>query len=137
MITQFYSGILTLFFIFLSARVIIFRRKNKIALGDCQNDNLKQLIRSHANFIEYTPLFLIQLYLLENTKHFNISKLIINAIAIVFLLGRIIHAYGITQAEKYENGSLKSSTKFRVIGMIATFSTLSITSLTLILEALY
>jgi hypothetical protein len=122
MVTSFYVGVFTLFFVFLSLRVIKGRRKYKIALSDGNNDKLTQLIRSHANFIEYTPLFLMELYCLENTiKNYHF---IIHIFAIIFFIGRLIHAHGLSNVEKYEQGILKSGAKLRVIGMKITFATL-------------
>ncbi len=130
MIASFYVGVFTLFFVFLSIRVINGRRKYKIALSDGNNDRMKQLVRSHANFTEYTPLFLIGLYCMENNLQNH--TIIVHIFAITFLIGRIIHAYGLGSVEKYENGILKSSATFRVIGMAVTFTALISVALTLI-----
>jgi uncharacterized membrane protein YecN with MAPEG domain len=123
MVTFFYVGVFILFFVFLSINVINARHKYKIALNDGGNDKLKQLIRSHSNFIEYTPLFLIGLYCMERNIHGH--AIVMHLFAIIFLAGRIIHAYGVGKFEKYENGILKSGAKLRVIGMAITFTALS------------
>lgn len=111
-----------LLFVFLSTRVIKGRRKYKIALSDGNNDKLKQLIRSHANFIEYTPLFLMALYCIENNLKSN--PIIIHIFANIFFIGRLIHSYGLTSVERYENGILKSGARLRVFGMVMTFTIL-------------
>ncbi len=129
MVTPFYVAISALIYVFISIFVIYNRTKYCIALGDGKNDKLKQIIRAHANFAEYTPIFLISLYCLETLQ--TNSKLM-HCLGIAFLIGRAIHFYGMFFMEKYTDGILKSGSKMRVIGMVFTFTCLTASSLLLI-----
>eukprot|EP00466_Bigelowiella_natans_P009415 jgi/Bigna1/89993/estExt_fgenesh1_pg.C_600003 len=55
-ITALYGGALTLWYLVLTARVILYRRENLIGLGDGNNNTMQRRIRAHGNFAEYVPL---------------------------------------------------------------------------------
>jgi uncharacterized membrane protein YecN with MAPEG domain len=59
------AGLLAILLIFLSAYVIAGRLKFKIDLGDGDNPAMQQRIRAQANFVEYVPIALILLMLVE------------------------------------------------------------------------
>ncbi len=108
-ITSLYSSLLAIIFLILTIKIIRIRRKNKITFGDGNNPKLQRAIRSQANFTETVPLTLILLALAENSG----SSLIALQIAgFTLLLGRMIHAYGISFT--------KEKIYFRVTGMILT-----------------
>lgn len=62
------AGLLGLLLLFLSGYVIAGRLKFKIGLGDGGNDQMRQRMRTQANFIEYVPLALILLFLVESAS---------------------------------------------------------------------
>jgi uncharacterized membrane protein YecN with MAPEG domain len=64
----------------------------------------------HANFAEYVPLALILLVLAELT---GAAGLTLHALGLALLIGRVLHAYGVSQAEE--------DYRFRVAGMALTF----------------
>jgi uncharacterized membrane protein YecN with MAPEG domain len=75
-------------------------------------------IRAHSNFIEYTPLALFSMALLEyNNAHF----FFIHLLGLLILVGRVLHAFGVSQVNE--------NFKFRVSGMLMTFSCLITSSL--------
>ncbi len=47
-----YAGLLGLFFVYLSIRVIRTRRHEQVALGDGDSPRLRRAMRVHANFAE-------------------------------------------------------------------------------------
>jgi hypothetical protein len=59
------AGLLALLLLFLSAFVIAGRVKFKIDLGDGGNEQMRQRMRAQANFVEYVPIALILLMLME------------------------------------------------------------------------
>jgi uncharacterized membrane protein YecN with MAPEG domain len=59
------AGLLAILLILLSAYVIAGRLKFKIDLGDGDNPAMQQRIRAQANFVEYVPIALILLMLVE------------------------------------------------------------------------
>ena len=123
MITSLYTALLALILIFLSIKIIQNRRSSKISLGDNGDDFLQRKIRAHGNFIEYAPIFLIMLLLVEIN---GCDKYFIHFFGIIFIIGRALHAHGITIAEIRNKNFL-----FRQAGMFCTFFCLS--SLALIL----
>ncbi len=132
MITPIYTALLTLMLIGLSVHVIRGRRLMSISLGDADNIEMKRRIRAQANFVEYTPLFLI---LLGFAEYHNLPHWAINIIAIFFLAGRVMHAYSLLHAEKYTDGKLASMPVWRIRGMACTLASLVILSLTLLVQS--
>ena len=117
-ITSIYAIPLAFMLVYLSFNVIRNRYRFKCALGDGGHDKLAQAIRAQGNFTEYTPFFLILLALLEANHS---SATLVHGLGMVFVLGRSLHLYSLTKAEKYEKGQLKSGVKFRQAGMVMTF----------------
>ncbi|CAN1606495.1 COG3788 Uncharacterized relative of glutathione S-transferase, MAPEG superfamily [Candidatus Pelagibacterales bacterium] len=104
-----FTIIFIIFYLILTIITIKERRSSKVAYGDDNNKKLIKAIRAHANFFEFTVFFIISSFLLEILDANQIYVLFVN---IIFLLGRISHAYSM----------LKEKTLFRVIGMIATLN---------------
>lgn len=108
MITLFYTGLLTLLVVFLSARVIVLRNKYKVAIGDGGNTDLQLAIRAQGNALEYLPLALLLIFMIEAA---GLSTLIIQFLCLVLLIGRLVHAYAIPA----------KNLRLRVAGMMLTF----------------
>ena len=104
-----FTIIFLIFYLILTIITIKERRSSKVAYGDDNNKKLIKAIRAHANFFEFTVFFIISSFLLEILDANQIYVLFVN---IVFLLGRISHAYSM----------LKEKILFRVIGMMATLN---------------
>lgn len=130
MVTSLYAAILAIMFIILSVMVIKQRRKYKIAIGDKAAEGLQRFNRAHGNFVEYTPFFLIMLAMAEFN---NLNLYAVHLIAIIFIIGRISHAYGLTVAENVGNDR-KANYKFRVFGMMCSFSCLGLLSVGLFIQ---
>lgn len=92
MITALYAGILGILYVGLSAYVVRGRWKNQVILGDGNNKDMIKRIRVHANFIEYVPLALILMLLIEFE---GAPDALIHGLGIALTLGRIIHPIGI------------------------------------------
>ena len=75
----------------LSINVIKLRRQNKVSFGDDGDRTLMRRIRAQANFIEYTPIFLLSLIGIEWLAVENIPYyfLYINIAGSLFIIGRI------------------------------------------------
>jgi len=104
-----FTIIFIIFYLILTIITIKERRSSKVAYGDDNNKKLIKAIRAHANFFEFTVFFIISSFLLEILDANQIYVLFVN---IIFLLGRISHAYSM----------LKEKILFRVIGMMATLN---------------
>ena len=68
MVTPLYAGLLVLWFLVLSIRVIRRRGSGGIALRDGGDPGMLRVIRGHANFAEYVPLALLLMAILELSR---------------------------------------------------------------------
>ena len=100
-ITTFYGSLLGLILIFLSALVSKNRRKAKVSLGLGDNEGLERASRAQGNFIEYVPIGLILLFLLE----LEIAQMwLLHLLGAMLLVGRVLHAWGISQNARVHPG---------------------------------
>jgi uncharacterized membrane protein YecN with MAPEG domain len=86
-----FAGALALLNLWLAFRVIQVRRSGKVLVGDGDNPLLVCRMRAQANFVEYTPFVLILMALIEIAGG---PKPWLWGIGIVYVLGRIVHAFG-------------------------------------------
>jgi uncharacterized membrane protein YecN with MAPEG domain len=93
-VTGLYTGLLALMLVVLSLYVVKGRWVNKVGVGDGGNADMLKRMRTHANFIEYVPMALIGLYLLEVTRH---SVFILHGLGIALVVARLMHAYGMNR----------------------------------------
>ncbi len=121
MITPVYAAILSLFYIALSVRTLLVRRRLRIAVGTGESEEMLRAMRVHANFGEYVPLTLLLTFMLEFT---STVPLMIHAVCLALTVGRISHAYGVSQ--------LKENYSFRVFGMGLTFTSIGTAALMLL-----
>lgn len=116
-----YVALLALLFSVLSIRTIRLRRTLKISVGDAGNQTMLRAMRVHSNFSEYVPICLILLIAMEARGG---NALLIHALCIALLIGRVSHAFGVSQAnENY---------RFRVFGMAMTLTTIIASSIYLL-----
>ena len=99
-ITPFYAGLLALWFLVLSVRVVQ-RRQGGIFLGDGGDPQMLRVIRGHANFAEYVPLILLLMALLELG---HTSSYLLHAAGIALLLARLLHGYALSFTQKFRFG---------------------------------
>jgi len=99
-ITPFYAGLLALWFLVLSARVVQ-RRQGGIFLGDGGDPQMLRVIRGHANFAEYVPLILLLMALLELG---HTSSYFLHAAGIALLVARLLHGYALSFTQKFRFG---------------------------------
>lgn len=109
-----------LLFVVLSIQTIKARRAAQIAIGTGNNKRLERATRVHANFAEYVPLTLL---LISFAEQRGISQIMIHFLCLVFLLGRMLHAWSVSQT--IEN------LKFRVVAMMLTFAAIILSALTI------
>lgn len=108
--TPFYAGLLSLLYIFLSLRVILFRRKHKIGVGHGDERSLEKAIRVHGNFIEYVPLALFLVLTLELN---GTEQIWLHLLGGTLVFGRMMHAIGL--------GKSTGVTAPRFVGTLLTF----------------
>ena len=88
-----YAGILGLWLVILSMRVIALRRGGGTSLGDGGNEQLQRRIRAQGNLTEYTPIALILLFALETAQ---ISDLLLHALGSVLVVARLLHGWALS-----------------------------------------
>lgn len=92
-ITPLYAGLLGILLIVLSLRVSMQRRRHNISLGDGGRASLTTAIRVQGNFVEYVPIGLILLTLLELSGW---PAALVHGFGAALFLARVLHAQGLT-----------------------------------------
>lgn len=109
-LTPTYASLAALIYMVLSFRVIGLRRTFRVALGDDGRTQLRRAMRVHANFAEYAPFGFLLIFMVEAL---NGPAWAIHALAGLLLLGRGVHALGVSRESENLN--------WRTVGMVATF----------------
>jgi uncharacterized membrane protein YecN with MAPEG domain len=124
MILAFWTLPLTLIFLWLSLRVIRYRRAERIPLGSGGDARLERAIRAHANCAEFVPFAVLLLILAEWGGAW---PWLLHALGALLVAARLSHGIGIVQdPEDY---------RFRVFGMMGTFSVMGIAAVAAFLGA--
>ncbi|MEC7644180.1 MAPEG family protein [Idiomarina sp.] len=112
-ITSLFAGILALIYVVLSVRIIQLRWRHRVGIGTNKVEELQRAVRAHGNFIEYVPLMLLMLALIE----FNgVGSTWIYALGSALTIARIAHAVGLSS-----NAGVSWP---RSVGVLGTFSVL-------------
>ncbi len=94
-ITALYASLAGLLLLFLSFRVVRWRRKLSVGLGDGGQESLLRAQRAQANFTEYVPIALILLAVAESQV---LTGWLLHTAGAVLLLARLLHAWGLSQS---------------------------------------
>ena len=113
LITGLFAGLCALMLLYLSIRVIRVRIKDQVSVGAGGVPELERAMRVQANFVEYAPICLLMLGIVEMN---GLVDWAVYALGGAFLLGRILHFIGFSS----ETGPIK----LRQIGMLITFAIL-------------
>ena len=108
-ITLTIAGAAAIMNVWLGLRVSLLRRRHGVSIGDGGRPEIGTRMRAHANFVEYTPFFLILLALVELARG---SEPWLWLIAILYILGRLAHALGMDRP---------GANLLRVVGISATW----------------
>ncbi len=99
--------------IWLGTRVSRLRLRDKVSVGDAGNQAIVQRMRAQANFVEYTPFFLVLLGAVELATG---SETWLWAVAILYIVGRLLHPFGLDRP---------APNKLRMIGILITWLVLA------------
>lgn len=110
MITGVYAGIAGLMLVYLSIRVISIRRRDKVSIGAGGNAALERAVRVQGNFVEYAPLTLILIFVVEGM---GFPALGVHILGASLILARVVHFMGFKSPE--------APSVMRVGGMMLTF----------------
>lgn len=92
-IVALYAGLNGLIALTLAARVVRERGRAKVSLGTGGDPVLERAIRAHANFVEYVPLILLLLLILEIDKT---KPWLLHALGVILTVGRVLHGWGLS-----------------------------------------
>lgn len=95
LVTGFYTALLSLLTLFLAWRVVSQRREAGVGIGDGGDKELTKRRRVQGNLLEYVPLALLLLLILE-LDHTAIWLL--HVFGIVLLVARALHAWGLSHS---------------------------------------
>ncbi len=109
-VTSLYVGLAGLLALFLALVVVKNRQKHKVALGDGGVGQLQQAQRVHANFVEYVPLALVFILILELQ---GAPSSWLHGLGTALIVGRVLHAYGLMRSPHSSPG--------RFVGTILTW----------------
>lgn len=90
-ITALVAGIFALLIVPLSIQVSLQRAKANAVFGDAGDETLRRRVRAHGNFIEYAPLAVVALGLVE---YRGAATWLVWSLAVGFVFSRVVHALG-------------------------------------------
>jgi hypothetical protein len=91
-ITALYAGILAIYAIWLSSRAGLMRGKVGISILHGDNMELAEKMRRHQNFVEYVPIALILIGVLEINGS---NSIFLHGLGIALVIARVAHAKGL------------------------------------------
>jgi hypothetical protein len=91
-VTPLYAGILAIWFVVLSLRVVNLRHGG-ISFGDNGDREVTRIVRAQANFAEYVPLALLLMGFLEASRY---SIYLLHALGIVLVIARLLHGFALS-----------------------------------------
>jgi uncharacterized membrane protein YecN with MAPEG domain len=100
-ITLLFASLHALLLLALIAPISRHRHRHKIGLGSGGDPVLERKIRAHANFIEFVPIALVLLALLELA---GLQPGWLWMFGVVLLLARVMHALGLSRHAGYSFG---------------------------------
>lgn len=116
-VTALWAAILGLISLVLAGLVVRARSSEGVIFGDGAKVVLQQRIRVHANFVEYVPLALLLLLVLELN---SASALVLNALGGSLVAARVLHAFGLSTSTGTSPG--------RFVGTVLTWLVILIAS---------
>ena len=123
-VTPFYAGLLALWFVLLSVRVVNLRRRG-IVFGDNGEVGVIRVVRAQANFAEYVPLTLLLMGLLEVSRY---SIYLLHALGLVLLVARVLHGAALSFGWQMRAG--------RIVGAALTFVVLLVEAVLCVYQGL-
>ncbi|MFZ4605273.1 MAG: MAPEG family protein [Caulobacter sp.] len=91
-ITSLLAGAAAIFLVLLSLPVALRRRATKTSFGDGGDEAFNRKIRAQANFIEYAPMAIIAIGLVEMGGG---SQPVVCGLAATLAAARVLHAFGL------------------------------------------
>jgi uncharacterized membrane protein YecN with MAPEG domain len=99
-ITPLYAGLLAIWFVLLSYRVVQ-QRGHGVSLGDGGDQVLLRRIRAHGNFAEYVPILLLMIAMLELGGQ---DKMLLHGLGATLVVARLLHGVALSFTESWKFG---------------------------------
>ena len=128
MISTLFASVLAIWLLILSARIIALRGVsflNFFAFNNFGEKALYRSVRAQGNFIEYTPFFLILLFIAESN---GLHPHFLYLVSCLFLISRLMHGIGF--------GFMRHSPFLRVGGITLTFVSILLIAVSNIYEVI-
>jgi uncharacterized membrane protein YecN with MAPEG domain len=123
-ITGVFAAVTGILLLFLSAVVVKYRIKYGKDMGITEDRDFEAAVRAHGNLVEYAPLTLLMLGIAELN---GVSSGFIYWIGLAFVLGRILHAWGMYQGQGGPH-------KARMVGILLTWLSILVIAVLLLLN---
>jgi uncharacterized membrane protein YecN with MAPEG domain len=120
-ITPLYAALCGLLLLVLVVVVVVLRQKHRVDTGDGGHADLARAMRVQANFVEYVPLTLLLLFMLEMSRQ---PVWALHLLGAGLFLGRVLHAWGYLSSPRLTFG--------RAAGILLTLGVLAVTALWLL-----
>ncbi len=117
-VTSLYAALLGLLILFLAYRIVRIRKTRKIGLGTGGDKELEHAMRVHSNAVEYIPIALLLIGLLEIN---DTPRWAIHALGGSLLLARVWHLQGFGSSAGVSTG--------RFVGTALTWAVILLASL--------
>lgn len=124
-VTPLYAALCGLLLLVLGLVVVRLRRQHNVLTGDGGNATLARAMRVQANFVEYVPLTLLLLFMLEMSRQ---PVWALHLLGAALFIGRLLHAWGYLLTPRLSFG--------RALGIGLTWIVLGVTSIWLLLVVL-
>ncbi len=113
-----YAGLNGLILLWLAVSVARTRARLKVMMGDGGAPEMIRAMRGQANFVEYTPLILVQLVLMALL---GTPPWVVHLFGLALTVGRLLHAWHFTQddAPGWQRGSGAMLTLVALVGASA------------------
>ena len=123
-ITGVFTAVIGILLLVLSAVVVKYRLKYGKGIGTAEDLDFEVAVRAHGNLVEYAPLTLIMLGIAELN---GVSSGFIYWVGMAFVLGRILHAWGMYQGQGGPH-------KARMVGILLTWLSILVIAVLLLLN---
>ena len=127
-ITSGFAAVVVAGFIWLSVNAMLTRRAAKVSVGTGGNTILERAVRAQGNAAEYIPLMVVLVLLMELQ---GMISWVVMVLAMVFVMGRASHAYGLLVAEPK-----RKDFGWRVRGMAMTWGSLGTAASVVLLQGI-
>lgn len=112
MITALYTCVLAIMFLVLSYNVIFLRYRYNIPVGDGGNKEMQQFLQARANFIDYVPLALVMVLVLELME---MTDWVLHVLGSAMVFSRLLQGWGLSMSAGGSVGRISGAIIMHVV----------------------